>query len=137
MKAQKSGKIVGISSTGAIQPPAHAIAYNTAKAAILGFNADLATALAPWGINVNSILPGPVQTHFYDEMVAKMSDEQKATFFANLGKKVPLQRIGQPDDIGNAIVFLCSEMSSWITGQQLYVSGGTPLNVLSAPPPAK
>jgi NAD(P)-dependent dehydrogenase (short-subunit alcohol dehydrogenase family) len=137
MKAQKYGKIVGISSTGAVQPPGHVIAYNTAKAAVLGFTADLATALAPFGINVNAILPGPVQTHFYDETVSKMSDEQKTAFFGMLGRKVPLQRIGQPEDVGNAVVFLCSDKSSWITGQQLFVAGGTPLSILPAQPAAK
>jgi len=96
MKAQKYGKIIGTSSIGAVQPPGHVIAYNTAKSAILGFTADMATALAPLGINVNAIVPGPIQTHFYDGMTGQMSDEQKQGFFNMLGKKVPLQRAGRP-----------------------------------------
>jgi NAD(P)-dependent dehydrogenase (short-subunit alcohol dehydrogenase family) len=137
MKAKKYGKIIGTSSIGAVQPPGHVIAYNTAKSAILGFTADLATALAPLGINVNAIVPGPIQTHFYDGMTGQLTDEQKAGFFAMLGKKVPLQRAGTPEDIANGALFLASEMSSFITGQALYVSGGLPLLPPSAPPPKK
>jgi 3-oxoacyl-[acyl-carrier protein] reductase len=131
MKARKYGKIIGISSIGAIQPPGHVIAYNTAKAAIIGFNTDLATAVAPFNINVNTILPGPVRTNFYKEMVEKVPD--KDAFFGFLGTKTPLGRVGMPEDIGNAAVFLASEMSSFITGQSLLVSGGLPL----VPPPPK
>ncbi len=134
MKAKKYGKIIGTSSIGAITPPAHVIAYNTAKSAILGFTNDLATALAPLGINVNAIVPGPIKTHFYDGMTASLTDAQREVFFTGLGKKVPLQRIGLPEDIGNAAVFLASEMSSFITGQALYVSGGLPLTPPAQPP---
>jgi len=133
MKAHKSGKIIGISSIGAVQPPGHVIAYNTAKSAILGFTADLATALAPLGINVNAIVPGPVQTHFYDATTGQMTEDQKKGFFAGLGKKVPLQRAGTPEDIANTALFLASEMSSYITGQAIYVSGGLPLLPPSGP----
>jgi NAD(P)-dependent dehydrogenase (short-subunit alcohol dehydrogenase family) len=137
MKARKYGKIIGTSSIGAVQPPGHVIAYNTAKSAILGFTADLATALAPLGINVNAIVPGPVQTHFYDATTGKMNEEQKQGFFAGLGRKVPMQRAGTPEDIANAAVFLASEMASYITGQALYVSGGLPLLPPSGPPAMK
>jgi NAD(P)-dependent dehydrogenase (short-subunit alcohol dehydrogenase family) len=136
MKAKRYGKIIGTSSIGAVQPPGHVIAYNTAKAGILGFTSDLATALAPYNINVNVIVPGPVQTHFYDGMVGQLTDEQKIGFFAGMGKKVPLQRVGTPEDIGNAALFLASEMGSYITGQALYVSGGLPL-LPTTPPPKK
>jgi NAD(P)-dependent dehydrogenase (short-subunit alcohol dehydrogenase family) len=137
MKAQKYGKIIGTSSIGAVQPPGHVIAYNTAKSAILGFTTDLATALAPLGINVNAIVPGPVETHFYDFRTGTMTEEQKKVFFVGLGKKVPLQRAGTSEDIANAAVFLASEMSSYITGQALYVSGGLPLLPPSGPPAMK
>ena len=119
-----------------MQPPAHVIAYNTAKSAILGFTNDLATALASFGINVNAIVPGPIETHFYDAMTASMNEEQRKGFFAALGKKVPLQRVGTPEDIGNAALYLASELGSFVTGQALFVSGGIPLATLT-PPPAK
>jgi len=127
MKAKKYGKIINLSSIGAIQPPAHHIAYNTAKAAILGFTTDLANALAPFNINVNAIVPGPIRTSFYDARISSMSEEQKENFFAALGKKVPLQRVGTPEDIAGAALFLASNLGAYITGHALYVTGGLPL----------
>jgi NAD(P)-dependent dehydrogenase (short-subunit alcohol dehydrogenase family) len=138
MKKAKYGKIIGISSIGAVIPPAHEINYNTAKGAVISFTNDLATALAPIGINVNCILPGPIKTHFYDANIGQLPPEQQEAMFAMLGKKVPLQRIGLPEDMANAALFLASDMSSFITGQALYVAGGLPLTppgpMPSAPP---
>ena len=134
MKKQRSGKIINLSSIGAIQPPAHEIHYNTAKAGVIGFTNDLANALAPFNINVNCMLPGPVRTNFYDARVAAMTEEERDAFFKRLGKKVPLGRVGMPEDMANAALFLASELSSYITGHALPVSGGLPLQPL--PPPA-
>lgn len=134
MKEKRYGKIINLSSIGAIQPPAHHIAYNTAKAAIIGFTYDLATALAPHGINVNAIVPGPVRTSFYDRTTGSMSDGERDTFFANLGKKTPMQRPGTPDDLAGAAVFLASELGAYVTGHALYVTGGLPLLPPPAPP---
>lgn len=126
MKKQKYGKIIGISSIGGIQPPAHEIHYNTAKAAIIGFTYDLGKALAPFNINVNAILPGPVRTSFYERMTGSMTEQQKDGFFANLGKKVPLGRVGTPEDIAGAALFLSSELSAYVTCENLLVAGGLP-----------
>ena len=134
MKKKRYGKILNLSSIGAINPPAHAIHYNSAKSAVIGFTLDLATALAFYGITVNVLLPGPVRTHFYDHHIGMKTDMEKSAFFEVLGSKVPLRRIGEVEDIANAALFFCSEMSSFITGQTLCVSGGLPLQVL--PPPA-
>ena len=134
MKKQRSGKIINLSSIGAIQPPAHEIHYNTAKAGVIGFTNDLANALAPFNINVNCMLPGPVRTNFYDARVAAMTEEERDAFFKRLGKKVPLGRVGMPEDMANAALFLASELSSYITGHALPVAGGLPLQPL--PPPA-
>ena len=134
MKKRKYGKIINLSSIGAVQPPAHEIHYNTAKAGVIGFTTDLANALAPLGINVNCILPGPIRTNFYDAMVGKMSEKDRDNFFNMLGKKVPLQRVGTPEDIAGAALFLASELSAYVTGHALYVAGGLPL-LPPAPPP--
>jgi NAD(P)-dependent dehydrogenase (short-subunit alcohol dehydrogenase family) len=98
MKRQKSGKIINISSIGAIQPPAHEIHYNTAKAGVIGFTTDLANALAPFNINVNCMLPGPIRTNFYEQRTSVMTAEEQDAFFKRLGKKVPLGRVGTPED---------------------------------------
>lgn len=129
MKEKKYGKIINISSVGAINPPAHAIHYNSAKAGVIGFTLDLAYALARFNINVNAILPGPVKTFFYEPFIGTMSQKEKDEYFEQLGKRVvPLQRIGKPEDIANAALFLASDLSSFITGTILVVSGGIPLS---------
>jgi NAD(P)-dependent dehydrogenase (short-subunit alcohol dehydrogenase family) len=133
MKKQKSGKIINLSSIGAIQPPAHEIHYNTAKAGVIGFTTDLANALAPFNINVNCMLPGPIRTNFYDARVSAMTEEEQDAFFKRLGKKVPLGRVGTPEDMAGAALFLASGLSDYITGVALPVSGGLPL--LPPPPP--
>jgi NAD(P)-dependent dehydrogenase (short-subunit alcohol dehydrogenase family) len=135
MKKRKYGKIINLSSIGAVQPPAHEIHYNTAKAGILGFTWDLATALAPLNITVNAILPGPIRTHFYDHNIGSMTEEEKDKFFTMLGRKTPMQRVGEPDDIAGAALFLASDLSAYVTGQVLYVAGGLPLLAPMAPPP--
>jgi len=137
MKKRKYGKIINFSSIGAVQPPAHEIHYNTAKAGVIGFTTDLANALAPLGINVNCILPGPIRTNFYDAMVGKMSEKDRDNFFNMLGKKVPLQRVGTPEDIAGAALFLASELSAYVTGHALYVAGGLPLLPPAPPPPPR
>jgi NAD(P)-dependent dehydrogenase (short-subunit alcohol dehydrogenase family) len=135
MKKAKYGKIIGVSSIGAVQPPAHEINYNTAKGAVIAFTADLATALAPENINVNCILPGPIRTHFYDSTIGQMPEDRQDEIFAMLGRKTPLQRIGTPEDIAGAALFLASDLSAYVTGQVLYVAGGLPLLPPMAPPP--
>jgi NAD(P)-dependent dehydrogenase (short-subunit alcohol dehydrogenase family) len=134
MKARKYGKIINFSSIGAIQPPHHAINYNTAKAGSIGFTADLANALAPFNINVNVILPGPIRTSFYDTFTATMSGDQKEGLFRFLGSMVPLQRAGTPEDIAGAALFLASDLSGYVTGQALNVAGGLPLQPPVTPP---
>ncbi len=133
MKKQKSGKIINLSSIGAIQPPAHEVHYNTAKAGVIGFTNDMAVALAPFNINVNCMLPGPIRTNFYDARVSKMTAEEQDAFFQRLGKKVPLGRVGTPEDMAGAALFLASSLSDYVTGHALHVGGGLPLQP-SAPP---
>jgi 3-oxoacyl-[acyl-carrier protein] reductase len=134
LKKKRSGKIVNLSSIGAIQPPAHHIAYNSAKAAIIGFTRDLANALASYNINVNAIVPGPIRTSFYEKMTGPMNDAQKEDFFGVLGKKVPMLRAGTPEDMAGAALFLSSKLGAYVTGQALYVTGGLPLLPPSQPP---
>ena len=128
MKEMNYGKIINISSVGAINPPAHVVHYNTAKAGIIGFTYDLAHALAPFNICVNAILPGPIRTSFYDHKIGSKTEEEKNAFFEGIGKsKVPLKRVGTPEDIAGAALFLASELSAFVTGETLLVSGGLPL----------
>ena len=129
MIKQNYGKIILISSMGVFSPPGPAVEYHSAKAGILGLTYNLAFELAPHNINVNAILPGPIRTPFYDPMVARLSDDEKDAFFNRLGQSVPLQRVGTPEDIANVVLFLASELSSYITGQAINVGGGIPMGV--------
>jgi NAD(P)-dependent dehydrogenase (short-subunit alcohol dehydrogenase family) len=132
MKGKKYGKIINLSSMGAINPPKHSIHYNSAKAGVLGFTYDLAYATAPFNINVNVIVPGLIKTAFYNNLAGLSSDQQKEAFFSVLGKMTPLQRIGTPEDIAGAALYLASNLSDYVTGTSLLVSGGLPLQPQTA-----
>ncbi len=127
MIKQNSGKIVLVSSMGVFNPPAASIEYHTAKAGILGLTYSLAFELAPHNINVNAVLPGPIKTPFWEPVLAGLSESERKSYEEKMGQNTPLGRAGTPEDIANAILFLCSELSSYITGQTLNVAGGMPL----------
>jgi 3-oxoacyl-[acyl-carrier protein] reductase len=133
MKEKKYGKIINISSVGAINPPKHSIHYNSAKAGVLGFTWDLAFTVAPFNVNVNVIVPGLIQTPFYNGIagLTTASEKQKEAFFNTLAQMIPMKRIGTPEDIAGAALFLASELSAYVTGTSLLVSGGMPLQAQS------
>ncbi len=127
MKKQRYGKILNISSMGAVRPSISVLAYHAAKAGIIGLTRNLAFELAPFNIYVNCIVPGPIETPFWDPLSKGMSAGQKRAFFDALAKKeVPLGRMGTPEDIAGPALFLASELSSYVTGQTLCVAGGQP-----------
>jgi NAD(P)-dependent dehydrogenase (short-subunit alcohol dehydrogenase family) len=133
MRQRKYGKILNISSVGAVSPPNHVPNYNSAKAAVTGLTLDLAFTLAPTGINVNAILPGPIRTSFYDRRIGSWNENEKDAFFQGLGaKSVPMGRVGTPEEIAGAALFLCSELGSFVTGETIVVGGGLPLGIFNA-----
>ncbi len=125
MKKNKYGKIINISSLGAIHPAVSVVHYHSAKAGVLGLTYNLAFELAPFNISVNAILPGPIRTPFWEPVTRDIPD--KDAFFAEIAKKeVPMQRIGTPEDIAGAALFLASELSAFVTGETINVAGGLP-----------
>jgi 3-oxoacyl-[acyl-carrier protein] reductase len=121
MKKQGYGKIVTVSSKGGIMPSSGAYAhYGTAKAAIAMYTRYLALDLGPYGITVNCIAPGWIMT---GQWVTRM--KKAGVDFEELAKKVPLQRLGTPEDCAKIIEFLCTELSDYVTGQVLGVNGGS------------
>ena len=119
MKAQKSGSIICISSVsaqrgGGIVGGPH---YSAAKAGVLGLARAMAREFGPEGIRVNSIAPGLIGT---DIIKGKLSEEKKAEIAAT----IPLARLGRPDDVAGACVFLASDLSAYCTGITLDVNGG-------------
>jgi 3-oxoacyl-[acyl-carrier protein] reductase len=127
MIERKYGKIVLISSMGVYSPPGPSAEYHSAKAGILGLTFNLAYELAPHNITVNAILPGPVKTPFWDPVLSVLPESERPAALEKVGQATPLGRIGLPEDIANAVLFLSSDMSSYLTGQALSVAGGIPL----------
>ena len=124
MKQRKSGKIVICSSNGAFNPTTPAYLYHMAKAACESLTVNLAMDVAPLGIRVNCIKPGPIETPFWDELAQQGADiDSILKDISDL--EVPMGRIGKPEDIAGPALFLASELSSYITGLCMYVAGGT------------
>lgn len=114
------GTIINTASIQAYKPSPSLLAYAATKGAIVTFSKALAQAVTEQGIRVNVVAPGPVWTPL---IVSTMPPEQTKEF----GKQTPLQRAGQPAELAPAYVFLASQESSYITGEVIGVTGGTPL----------
>ena len=117
MEKQKKGKIVNIASLGGrTGRPGVGVNYAASKAGVIGLTQTLARELGPSGIYVNSISPGPILT----EQTKQYSKEAFASW--NFGRAI--QKDGLPEDVAQAVVFLSSDKSDWITGISLDVNGG-------------
>jgi 2-hydroxycyclohexanecarboxyl-CoA dehydrogenase len=122
MVERNSGKIVSIASdAGRVGSSGEAV-YSGAKGAVIAFSKTIARELARNKINVNVVCPGPSETPLVQEM--KQESDFAVKVFASMDKIIPLRRLGVPQDVANAVVFLASEEASFITGQVLSVSGG-------------
>src|SRR4030042_2494390 len=126
MKNKGYGKIINMSSLGAIAPPAPNIHYSAAKAGILGLTLDLALELAPFNICVNAILPGAIPTDMWDPLIPPSIN--KEAFFKEIRKAAaPIHGVGTPEDVAGAALFLASDLSGYVTGDRIRVGGGAPL----------
>lgn len=119
MVKKKSGRIIHISSCSAKKPSIEEAAYSAAKAGILGFNRVLAAELGPFGINCNSILPGATDTEMIRSTFLISPEVEKEWI-----DKTALKKLGKPEDVAKAALFLASELSNHITGEVLVVSAG-------------
>ena len=116
MSKQKSGKIVNIASVVGEMGNAGQGNYAASKAGVIGFTKTIAREFAQRGINVNAIAPGYIETPMTDALPDKVKEELK--------RLIPLDRLGKPEDVAEAVLFLVSEASSYITGHVLNVNGG-------------
>jgi 3-oxoacyl-[acyl-carrier protein] reductase len=116
------GRIVNLSSTSALGNRGQAN-YSAAKAGLQGFSKTLAIELGPFGITINAVAPGFVQT----DMTRATAEQMGVTFdelITHQSAQVPVRRTGTPDDIAAAISFFCREEAGFVSGQVLYVAGG-------------
>ena len=122
MVDQKYGKMVFLSSTSALGNRGQAN-YSAAKAGLQGMARTLAIELGPYNINVNTVAPGFVETRMTRATADRMGVDYEA-FKLGAASQIPLRRVGQPEDIASVISFLCSDESSFVSGQTVYVRGG-------------
>ena len=123
MVQNKYGKIVNLSSTSALGNRGQAN-YSAAKAGLQGFTKTLAQELRPFNINVNAVAPGFIDTEMTRATAQRIGldpEEYKKQRAAN----IPVRRVGQPEDIANVIAFLVSDEAGFVSGQVLYVNGGS------------
>ena len=116
MSKQRSGKIVNIASVVGEMGNAGQANYSASKAGVIGFTKTIAREFAQRGINVNAIAPGYIETPMTESLPEKAKEELK--------RIIPMERLGRPEDVAEAVLFLVSEASSYITGQVLNVNGG-------------
>ena len=116
MMKNKKGRIVSIASVVGVMGNSGQANYSAAKAGIIGFSKSLAKEVGSRHITVNTVAPGFIDT----DMTKELTDDQKAALIEG----VPLARLGEPQEIANAVSFLCSDKAAYITGETLHVNGG-------------
>ena len=120
--AQKYGKIVSLSSRSALGNRGQAN-YAASKAGIMGLTATLSLELGPFGVNVNAVAPGYIATDMTDATARRVGSEPEA-FRAAAAERIPVRRVGLPEDIAAAVAFLAADESSFISGQTIQINGG-------------
>lgn len=125
MKARRFGRILFNGSRAAMGVPTRT-AYSATKAGMIGMARTWALELAPHGITVNVVSPGPVQTDNFWGIIPKGSDREAA-----LAEKLPVGRLGTVEDVTNAFLFFCAPESGFVTGQVLNVCGGASIGAVS------
>ncbi len=116
MMRERKGKIVNMASVMGIMGNAGQANYSASKGGVIALTKTTAKELGSRGVNVNAVAPGFIQT----VMTEEMPEEAKQ----GIANQIPLKRLGTPDDVAEAVLFLCSEASSYITGQVIAVDGG-------------
>lgn len=120
MRKQGSGAIVNCSSLGGLVGGAERGIYHAAKHGVIGFTKSAALEYASRGIRINAICPGLIWTPMADQMVASGQGDA----LKSMEKMIPMGRVGRPEEIADAVLYLCSSAASYITGQSISADGG-------------
>jgi len=128
MIERKYGKIVNLSSvTGPIAADVGETAYSATKAAAWGFTKALAIEVAEYGINVNAICPGMIETDMVRQMAVEINPGDPESILKQLARGIPMGRLGTIEELGELVAFLSSEESSYLTGTSIVIDGGSTL----------
>ena len=125
MKAAGFGRVVLVSSRAVLGLPTRT-SYSATKAGMLGMARTWALELAPMGITVNVVAPGPIQTANFHSIVPEGSPQVDRVI-----QGIPVKRLGQPEDVARAVMFFAAPEAGFVTGQVLYVCGGTSVGSLA------
>lgn len=120
MVKQRWGRIINISSVVALYGNAGQANYAAAKAGVMGFTKSLAKELGSRGITVNAVAPGFIRTDMTADLIKKNQEN-------SIVDKIPLRRLGEPEDVANLVAFLASDEANYITGQIIAIDGGLTL----------
>ena len=121
MRKQESGAIVNCSSLGGLIGGAQRGTYHASKHGVIGFTKSAALEYATRGIRINAVCPGMIQTPMSDKMIAEGQGEELDRMLKTF---VPMKRLGRPEEIADAVLWLCSSAASYVTGQSISVDGG-------------
>lgn len=123
-----TASIINLSSVNAYTGMPNTAVYAASKAALNAYTRTAATELAPRGIRINSVNPGPVQTAIFGK--TGMPEEQLTGFAEAMQNRIPLKRFGRPEEISELVLFLASDNASFITGAEYNIDGGININPL-------
>jgi NAD(P)-dependent dehydrogenase (short-subunit alcohol dehydrogenase family) len=124
MKKQGGGKIINVSSIDGFKPEPAVSIYSISKAGVRMISRAFAAELIPHNIQVNTIAPGPIETKMMNSHWAHLSPEEQKKARDMVAKMLPIGRIGDPDEIAGAAIFLASDASSYTTGAEIIIDGG-------------
>jgi len=127
LKASGRGRIVNLTGYGVKEPLTDLVVSDSIRAGVTVMAKTIASDLAPYGITVNNIAPGPIMTDRLTEILsarAKSSGVTPDALFKRLAETIPVRRMGQPNEIGDLCAYLCSPQAGYLTGQTIVVDGG-------------